>query len=139
MQYTHVLINHNDTRSSYGHNGERIMTRDRHQWNHLIHRQIMEDSLVTTEPSLINFSCLYAHLTLIIIITLPSYFNIIMQNKILSIESLFQPFMLLFKYNSDIQIMIMIVQIIVPTAYVHSHLLFSIFSSLASFNSNTCG
>ena len=28
-----------------------------------------------------------------------------MQHKILSIESLFQPFMLLFKYDSDIQIM----------------------------------
>lgn len=56
-----------------------------------------------------------------------------MQHKILSIESLFQPFMLLFKYNSDIQIMIMIVQIIVPTAYVHSHLLFSILTSLAFF------
>ena len=53
------------------------------------------------------------------------YFNIIMQNKILSIESLFQPFMLLFKYNSDIQIMIMIVQIIVPTACVHSFIILS--------------
>jgi hypothetical protein len=56
-----------------------------------------------------------------------------MQDKILSIELFFQPFMLLFKYNSDIQIMIMIVQTIVPTAYVHSHLLFSIFTSLAFF------
>jgi hypothetical protein len=67
------------------------------------------------------------------------YFNIIMQHKILSIESFFQPFILLFKYDSYIQIMIMIVQIIVPTVYVYSHLLFSIFTSLASFISNTCG
>jgi hypothetical protein len=54
------------------------------------------------------------------------YFNIIMQHKIVSIESLFQPLMLLFKYDSDIQIMIMVVQIIVSNAYVHSHFLFSI-------------